>query len=157
MLPFPNPPDLRCAAGLGEPAVWLRRLVLWHDLSQEPVRNIEMRRGINIVWSPTGSDAQAVATGHAAGKTLLCRLIRYCFGEDSFADPEDTQAIQTRFPTGAVAAEIRLRGTTWAVRRGFAIPRDERAQKAESVDQLSDESLHGSYGVFLAELEATVF
>jgi hypothetical protein len=131
--------------------------LLWHDVADEPIRNVALHRGLNVVWSPTGSDTEALATGHAAGKTLFCRLLRYCLGEDSFADPEDTEAIRTRFPEGAVGAEIRLRGETWVVRRRFGAPRDDRAMKAESVERLSDVGLRGSFGAFRNQIESTVF
>lgn len=156
-LPFPTPPDLASAAGRAEPTIWVRRILLWQDVANEPVRDVSLHRGLNIVWSPTGRGPEALATGHAAGKTLFCRLLRYSLGEDSFADPEDTEAIRTRFPGGAVGAEIRLRGETWVVRRRFGAPRDDRATKAESVEQLADESLRGSFGVFRNEIEGTVF
>lgn len=156
-LSFPAPPGLACAAGRAEPTLWVRRLLLWHDLSEVPIRNVHLFRGLNIVWSPTGSDPDAIATGHAAGKTLFCRLLRYCLGEDSFADPEDTEAIRTQFPGGAVGAEIRLRGETWVVRRRFGAPRDDRATKAENVEQLSDERLRDSFGTFRNAIEGTVF
>ncbi len=156
-LPFPAPPRLECATGRAEPTLWVRRLLLWHDVSKEPIRDVALYRGLNIVWSPTGSDSEALATGHAAGKTLFCRLLRYSLGEDSFADPEDSDAIRTRFPEGGVGAEIRLRGETWVIRRRFGTPRDDRAVKAESVERLSDESLRGSFGAFRNEIESTVF
>lgn len=154
---FPSPPGLACATGRDEPTLWVRRILIWHDISKESIRNVPLYRGLNIIWSPTGSAPEALATGHAAGKTLFCRLLRYCLGEDSFADPEDTEAIRARFPDGAVGAEIRLRGETWVVRRRFGAPRDDRATKAESVEQLSDESLRGSFGEFRTEIERTIF
>jgi hypothetical protein len=155
VLPFNASQDLTCAQGLEEPAMWVRRVVIWHDVSAKPIRDVELRRGLNIVWSPTGSEPDAFATGHAAGKTLLCRLIRHCLGEESFADPEDTDAIRGRFPGGAVAAEIRLRGTTWVVRRSFGLPRDDRAQEAETVESVSEEIARGSYTGFLSAVEAS--
>jgi hypothetical protein len=137
--------------------LWVRRILIWHDLSQEPVRDVSLYRSLNVVWSPTGDEPDALATGHAAGKTLFCRLLRYCLGEDSFADPEDTESIRKRFPDGAVGAEIRLRGETWVVRRRFGLPRDDRAMKAEGVHDLSDEGLRGSFATFRDEIERTVF
>jgi len=156
-LTFPEPPGLSCAEGRAEPVVWVRRVLLWHDVSTAPIRDVELKRGLNIVWSPVGSVPDAVANGHAAGKTLLCRLIRYCLGEEAFADPEDTIAIRSRFPDGAVGAEVRLLGDTWVVRRGFGHPHDDRALRAEDVGHLSDENLRGSFGSFRSELEAAVF
>jgi hypothetical protein len=131
--------------------------VLWHDVANAPVRDIPLRRGLNIVWSPPGDDPEALATGHAAGKTLLCRLLRYCLGEDSFADPEDTPAIRRRFPNGAIGAEVRLRGQTWVVRRKFGSPRDDRAMKAEELSALADDEFRGSFGSFIGALESSIF
>lgn len=157
-LRFPDPPGLACAAGREEPSVWVRRIRLWHDISEEPARDIELKRGLNVVWSPPESGPDALTTGHAAGKTLLCRLLRYCLGEDSFADPEDTIAICAGFPNGAVGAEVRLHGRTWAVRRRFTTPRDDRAQRVESLDQISDENhVYGAFGSYVDEIERTVF
>lgn len=131
--------------------------MLWHDISKDPIQDIPLRRGLNIIWSPTGTDPEALATGHAAGKTLLCRLLRYCLGEDSFADPEDTEAIRTRFSSGGVGAEVRLRGQTWVVRRRFVTPRDDRARRGESISELMDDGLRGSFINFREEIEKAVF
>lgn len=156
-LAFPDPAGLVCAAGREEPTLWVRRIVIWHDIASAPIRDILLRRGLNIVWSPPGDDPDALATGHAAGKTLLCRLLRYCLGEDSFADPEDTQAIRMRFPEGAVGAEVRLRGQTWVVRRRFGIPRDDRAVKTEDLLALADDAFRDSFGSFMGALESMIF
>jgi hypothetical protein len=157
MLRFPDPPGLSCADGKEEPVLWVRRLLIWHDISNAPIQDVPIRRGLNVIWSPTGIEPDAIAVGHAAGKTLFCRLLRYCLGEDSFADPEDTEAIRTKFPNGAVAAEVRLRGETWVVRRRFVTPRDDRARKGEEISELTDDGLRGSFTVFREELEKAIF
>ncbi len=154
------PPELKPGAGLAEPRLWVRRLRLWHDFADgapEHGRNIPFRRGLNIVSSPAGPTADQVSTGHAAGKTLLCRQLRYCLGEDTFADPEDTGAIRTRFPNGGVGAEVRLCGETWVVRRAFASRADDRAARAESLDVLSDDIHRGTFGAFREAIEAVAF
>jgi hypothetical protein len=157
-LSFPDPPGLTCPAGREEPSVWIRRIVIWHDVGLEPVRTVALGRGLNIVWSPTGPGPDAVTTGHAAGKSLFCRLVRYCLGEASFADPEDTIAIRARFPSGAVGAEIRVQGETWVVRRGLAVGHDDRAAKAETVDVLGDDrGVPSGYNAFVGELASAFF
>ena len=98
-----------------------------------------------------------MATGHAAGKSLFCRLIRYCLGEDTFADPDDTVSIRERFPSGAVGAEVRVRGLTWAVRRSFGSRRDDRATRADTLDQLADDGAAYDFDAFISELEASAF
>lgn len=154
------PPDLKPGTGLAEPRLWVRRLRLWHDFTDddpEHGRNIPFLRGLNIVSSPAGPTADQVSTGHAAGKTLLCRQIRYCLGEDTFADPDDTAAIRTRFPNGGVGAEVRLCGETWVVRRAFASRADDRSLRAESLDALADDTLRGTFGAFREVVEAVAF
>lgn|GEM_PF-1818064 len=154
------PPELKPGEGLAEPRLWVRRLRLWHDFDDDDPahgRNIEFQRGLNIVSSPAGPTADQVSTGHAAGKTLLCRQIRYCLGEDAFADPEDTAAIRTRFPNGGVGVEVRLCGETWVVRRAFASRSDDRALRAESLDALADDVHRGSFGAFREAIEAVAF
>ena len=73
-------------ANRSEPRLWVRRLVIW----SEPgivVREITLRPGLNIIWAPDPADLPGVsdgqtAPGHGSGKTLFCRLLRYCLGED---------------------------------------------------------------------------
>ncbi|HEV7570239.1 MAG TPA: hypothetical protein VGQ21_01975 [Thermoanaerobaculia bacterium] len=150
------PPQLIAGAGLAEPSMWVRRLFLWHDFNGKPVREIDFHLGLNVIWSPTGPSAREVSTGHAAGKTLLCRQIRFCLGEESFADDEDTAAIRARFANGGIGAEIRLRGETWVVRRAFRTA-DDRATKSEDIEDLTDEGQRGTFSSFRAELEAVAF
>lgn len=155
-LPLP-PPVLTPGAELDEPRLWVRRLLLWHDFDAEPVREIPFRRGLNIIWTPPGKSAPEVATGHAAGKTLLCRQVRFCLGEESFADPEDTAAIRANFRNGGIGAEIRLHGETWVVRRAFSIIADDRAKKSEQFADLASDACRGTFSLFRAELEAVAF
>jgi hypothetical protein len=153
-------PELRPGTGLAEPRLWVRRLRLWHNFADDDPahgRSIEFRRGLNIVSSPAGPTADHVSTGHAAGKTLLCRQIRYCFGEDTFADPEDTAAIRKRFPNGGVGAEVRLCGETWVVRRAYASRGDDRAMRRECLADLTDDLHRGSFTAFRESIEALAF
>jgi hypothetical protein len=153
-------PKLKPGDGLAEPRLWVRRLRLWHDFTDddpEHGRNIPFRRGLNIVSSPAGPTADQVSTGHAAGKTLLCRQVRYCLGEDTFADPVDTTAIRTRFPNGGVGAEVRLCGETWVVRRAFASRSDDRALRGESLDALAADTHRSTFGAFREAIEAVAF
>lgn len=155
-LRFPDPPGVSCATGREEPALWVRRIAIWHDVAKPPVRNFQLKRGLNIIYSPTGDDPDALATGHAAGKTMLCRFIRYCLGEDTFADPGDTAEICRKFPSGAVGVEFRVQGQTWIVRRPFA-SREDLALQAESFDVLSTALVQGEFGAFLKVVENASF
>ena len=70
--------------GRNGPRLWVRRLVIWREPGAI-IRSIDLKPGLNIVWSPDPGSAQAGPIGHGAGKTMFCRLLRYCLGEDSFA------------------------------------------------------------------------
>lgn len=102
--------------GRNGPRLWVRRLVIWKK-SDEIVRDIGLKPGLNIIWSPDpeqfaeNSDDQPI--GHGSGKTTFCRLLRYCLGEDSFAPEGQRNAIWTHFAEGMVGAEIMLDGKVW--------------------------------------------
>src|ERR1017187_8888538 len=70
----------------GEPRLWIERFCLWTDQDQ-PTRQITFKAGLNIIWSPDSSEGDK-AIGHGAGKTTLCRLLRFCLGENTFAPKE---------------------------------------------------------------------
>ena len=155
-LPYPAR-QLSPGPGLSEPRLWLRRLRVWHDFAVDPVREIEFRRGLNIITSPAGASSANDSIGHAAGKTLLCRQIRYCLGEDSFADPDDSSAIRERFPHGGVGAEVRLRGESWVVRRAFSVRSDHRAKRGESFDELRNDSQRETFDLIREEFRSLAF
>ena len=81
--------EIEPEAGRSEPRLWVRRFAIW----SEPgviLREIHLRPGLNIIWAPDPADQAVVpygdmTLGHGSGKTLLCRLLRYCLGEDRFA------------------------------------------------------------------------
>lgn len=155
-LPFPAR-ELSPEAGLSEPRLWICRLCVWHDFDAAPVRDIEFRRGLNIIVSPGGATAASTSTGHAAGKTLFCRQVRFCLGEDSFADQEDTSVIRARFPRGGVAAHLRLRGEPWVVRRGYGTRSDHRAKRSARIQELWDDAHRDTFDLFRAALRSSVF
>jgi hypothetical protein len=126
----------------GEPRLWLRRLAIWAKPG-EVVRDISLRRGLNIVWSPDpGAEVADLGrdtdSGHGAGKTLFCRLIRYCLGEDTFANDELRRSIAQAFPAGLVGAELLICGDLWSVLRPIGHTRRHDAKKGATLEQLLD-------------------
>ena len=112
-----------------EPTVWVRRLVIVESLQSksEPIREIEFRRGLNIIATSEPSSRERRPVGHNVGKTLLTRLIRYCLGETYFASESTRKAIATVYPSGYVFAEIMLKGVAWAVARPIGADRPSDA------------------------------
>lgn len=146
---MPTQPDLFGPAPLavkpppgGElPALWVRRLTIWKEPG-ESVRDIELRPGLNFIWSPDpadmGSQGGSSELGHGAGKTLFCRLLRYCLGEDRFAPDPQRLSIGAAFLSGWVSAEVMLKGTPWAVLRPLGVGRGHFAVEGVSPEQLFD-------------------
>lgn len=130
------------AGGLEGPRLWVRRLVIWKEPGGEKVRDIELRPGLNIVWSPDGADDAALvgqtnAVGHGSGKTLFCRLVRYCLGEDRFATEPQRDRIGTAFLNGIVGAEVVLDGVCWAIVRPLGLRRRHMAVLGGNLDEIA--------------------
>lgn len=120
------------------PRLWVRRLVIWREAGGEVVRDVALRPGLNIVWTP-GEER----IGHGGGKSLFCRLLRYCLGEERFAPDEQRERIGMVLPEGLVGAEVILDGECWAIvrplgnRRRHVAVRNGDLEKAASGDEPS--------------------
>lgn len=126
--------------GRAEPRFWIRRLVIWENPGVV-LREIALRPGLNIVWSPDPAD-QGLATesdgalGHGSGKTLFCRLLRYVLGEEHFAPEGQRRSIAQAFPEGTVGAEVVVDGTQWALLRPLGLGRQHFAVPNVGLDQV---------------------
>lgn len=123
---FPNEPvRVTPAVDRGEPTIWLRRLVLLStpDTSATPLRNIEFRRGLNIIQTPRRTAIDAGVVGHSVGKTLLTRLIRYSLGEPSYATAAERSRILTRLPDSVIIAHWSVKQKDYCVVRPLSSDR----------------------------------
>lgn len=131
-----NPPP-----GVTQPVLWVRQLTIWRAPG-DPVRTIELRPGLNFVWSPDPADVpgprEAGDLGHGAGKTLFCRLFRYCLGEDRFAPEAQRLSIGRVFLNGWVSAEVMLNSVLWGVLRPLGVGRGHFAVEGMPPEQLFD-------------------
>ena len=133
--------ELEPEAGRSEPRLWVRRFVIW----SEPgflLREIHLRPGLNIIWAPDPADRVAVSdgdntVGHGSGKTMFCRLLRYCLGEDRFAPAEQRARIAAAFPEGRVGAEVMLDGVCWSVVRPIGAGRQHLAVRDAELSQVA--------------------
>lgn len=126
------------------PVLWVRSLTIWREPG-DVVRTITLRPGLNFVWSPDPADTQGAQEpdrsgdlGHGAGKTLFCRLLRYCLGEDSFAPEAQRLSIGRAFLNGWVSAEVMLHGQLWGVLRPLGANRAHFAVEGATPEQLFD-------------------
>jgi hypothetical protein len=138
----PQPLSVTPAVGLEGPRLWVKRLVIWKEPGGEKVQDVSLRPGLNIIWSPDVADDavsgdQGHAIGHGSGKTLFCRLIRYCLGEDRFATEAQRDRIGSAFLNGIVGAEVFLDGTCWAIVRPLGARRRHMAAANGDLDEIA--------------------
>jgi hypothetical protein len=146
----------------GEPRVWVRRIVLW-EKPGEIIREIRLRRGLNIIWSPDPGAMQAelgldAGSGHGAGKTLFCRLLRYCLGEDTFSNDGQRRSIVELLPAGLVGLEVVIAGKPWAVIRPLGQTRKHLAREGATLEELAPmKEPGGSFEILLDALRSQIF
>src|SRR5579875_1910133 len=130
---FPRPPfTLTPDSGRTGPKLWVKRVVIWRE-PNVLLRDIPLRPGFNIVWSPD-SQTEDSPIGHGGGKTTFCRLLRFCLGEDTFAPDDLRHRIGEVFPKGCVGAEIILDSKVWIVLRSLGHRRRDVVQEGGSLD-----------------------
>lgn len=125
-----EPPGLQVTPkeGSREPRLWFRRFVIWPEPGAQPIQDRTFGPGLNIIWSPDPVDRSArdgdeppPGPGHGAGKTLVCRLLRYCLGEPHFASDVLRNKISSAFKDGRVGVEVVVDGKPWAVVRSIGV------------------------------------
>lgn len=151
---------LRITGSRTEPRLWVRRLVIW-SAPGAILRDVRLRPGLNIVWSPDPAEEDQFgasdALGHGSGKTLFCRLVRYCLGEDSFAPEAERDSIALAFPHGLVGGEVMVNGAPWAVVRSLGMVKKNAAVAGGDLDTLAAGTEDGSgFDAFLDDIESKV-
>lgn len=152
--------NLRITGSRTEPRLWVRRLVIW-SAPGAILQDVPLRPGLNIVWSPDPAEEDRLgasdALGHGSGKTLFCRLVRYCLGEDSFAPEAERDSIVLAFPHGLVGGEIMVNGAPWAVVRSLGMVKKNAAVAGGDLDALAAGAEEGEgFDAFLDEIESKV-
>jgi hypothetical protein len=145
------------------PAFWVRRLRILHELAsgeQAVVRDVELRRGLNIVWAPSreGGSGNALfkdgVAGHTAGKTTFCRLLRHALGEPGFGPDAVRRAIRKRLPTGWIVAEVVVGVEPWVVARPLYIGPHSFCIRGGTVDQVGEPVARHAFSEFLQAIAA---
>ncbi len=120
------------------PDVWVKRLAIYSKLTVKPIRDIPLRRGLNIVWAeePEAEEDASDVAGHSAGKTTFCRLMRYVLGEKTFGNKANAGLIKKSFPAGYVGAEVIVKGIQWAVLRPLGENRNSYVLKNATIEEI---------------------
>ena len=119
--------------GRREPRLWIRRLAIFED-PQTIRRDIRLKPGLNIVWTPDMSNSGQPSLAHGSGKTTFCRLLRACLGEPDYATDTQRTRLMVRLPNGLVAAEVIVDGVCWVVVRALGLGSNSFVAEAESIE-----------------------
>lgn len=127
----------------GSPAFWISKFRIFPDLTDpeaEPIRKIDFKRGLNIVWSPPAEeddDASQKGRGHAAGKSAFCRAMRYLLGEKTYGNRfiEERLLGFLHLVSAYLAAEVWIGDTVWSVFRPINKRRKDFALKGVPLDE----------------------
>lgn len=140
-----------------EPSFWIQRVCVLRELTESPdavVRNVELRRGLNIVWAPSTEGTKTKLfkngiAGHTAGKTTFCRLLRYLLGENTFANEGTRRRIRESFDQAWVVGEVFVEKDLWTVARPLGLgPRSRSFCVQGSLAQAFDTSRRLDYEKF---------
>lgn len=126
-LQTPVPPH-----GTREPRLWVRRLALFEDETTIR-RNIPLKPGLNIIWTPDLSSSGKRSLAHGSGKTTFCRLIRACLGESDFTTDTQRHRLLHKLPKGFFAAEVMIDGICWVSIRSFGLG-ESYVTQAETIE-----------------------
>jgi hypothetical protein len=141
---------------LREPRLWVERFCLYAD-GDKPFREITLKPGLNIIWSPDARNEQD-SIGHGAGKTTFCRLLRFCLGEKSFGSDVQEERIKSSFPTGKVGVELHLDGERWAIVRHFRRYSRDTILRGGTLEQaFSGEHDTETMATFISAVQDTFF
>jgi hypothetical protein len=146
------------------PTVWVKQLILlkrFNPAQENIIRQIKLHQGINILWAKPEKRTkkpklgQRGTAGHASGKTLFCRFVRYILGEKKFATNSIQSKVRKQFEDGHVAAEVILNGKSWVVCLPFSGRHGAWASAGATADQLFNPSLKRvDHNTFLSAIAA---
>ena len=123
---FPPDDELplsHCLAVRSRPLLWIKKFALyenWKPNSDNLIRDFTLRRGLNILWAdPAGETENSTnrLSGHSAGKSTFCRLIRYLLTEKPAGTDDFVKGFRARFPGGWILGEIIIDGQGWLIGR----------------------------------------
>lgn len=147
-LPGIDPPQqLRPSAERGAPAFWVRHVRILRELKagdEYIVRDVELRRGLNIVWAAHHSAGannmlfRDGVAGHTAGKSTFCRLLRHVLGDGGFAPDRVKRRIRSKLPNVWVTAEVIVDDVCWVVARPLGIGHRSFCLRGRVIDDVTD-------------------
>ena len=109
-------------SGRENPAIWVSKIGVfkdWKPVEENKLRIFELHRGLNILWAnPEGSNPdENRLSGHGAGKSTFCRLLRHLLNEDSAGTAAFLEGLRRHFANPWLVGEVIVNGEPWLVGR----------------------------------------
>ena len=125
------------------PPLWIEEIRVYRSLSPDAEQcKYQLRPGMNILWADPGKgNAELYASGisgHAAGKTTFCRLLRYLLGEPEVGTKRFREHIAGWEPNAMLVGKVWLNGSSWIICRPLAVNDTEFVVKADNIESAFD-------------------
>ena len=134
------------------PRLWVETLWLLDSLTAtQPLREIPLRRGLNLIVSPPGTGS----SGHGVGKTAFCQLLRFVLDDPLWSDGStlrDELLHSSELKEGAVAARVHVGGETWTVLKPWLHQKQYRASRTADWQQLAANDAENEFTAYQAAL-----
>ncbi|HBO3044339.1 TPA: chromosome partitioning protein ParA [Pseudomonas aeruginosa] len=134
------------------PRLWVETLWLLDSLTaQQPLREIPLQRGLNLIVSPPGTGS----AGHGVGKTAFCQLLRFVLDDPLWSDGSTLrdELLQSReLKEGAVAARVHVGGEVWIVLKPWRHQKLYRASRTADWRQLAANDAENEFSAYQAAL-----
>lgn len=128
------------------PRLWVETLWLLESLTAEqPLREIPLSCGLNLIVSPPRTDSP----GHGVGKTAFCQLLRFVLDDPLWSEGSTLrdELLQSReLQEGAVAARVHIGGETWTVLKPWRHQKHYRASRTANWRQLAASEVESDFG-----------
>ena len=135
-----------------KPRLWVETLWLLDSLTaQQPLREISLQRGLNLIVSPPGSGS----SGHSVGKTAFCQLLRFVLDDplwSSGSTLRDELLNSCELKEGAVAARVHVGNEAWTVLKPWLHQKHYRASRTADWRQLAVSDAGNEFSAYQAAL-----
>lgn len=130
------------------PRLWVEMLWLLDSLTAEqPLREIPLSLGLNLIVSPPGPDSP----GHGVGKTAFCQLLRFALDDPLWSEGSTLrdELLQDReLKEGAVAARVHIGGEIWTVLKPWRHQKLYRASRTANWRQLAAGEVENEFSAY---------
>lgn len=135
-----------------KPRLWVETLWLLDTLTAtKPLREIPLRRGVNLIVSPP----RPGSAGHGVGKTVFCQLLRFVLDDPLWSEGStlrDELLNSRELKEGAVAARVHVGGEMWMVLKPWLHQKHYRASRTADWRQLAANDVENEFGAYQAAL-----